>query len=104
MASVAVVRDHAPPGQPLTEVAIAPHVALAVPAARQPAFTGPAPTTPPAQSPARPEDVEDTSAGFWASTQEPAPRGGSRIQSYSTMEVAHANDAAIEHHTPKRHG
>jgi len=33
MASVAVVRDHAPPGQPLTEVAIAPHVALAVPAA-----------------------------------------------------------------------
>ena len=38
------------------------------------------------------------------STQAPAPRGRSRIQSYSTMEVAHANDAAIEHHTPKRHG
>ena len=27
-----------------------------------------------------------------------------RIQSYSTMEVAYASDAAIEHHTPKRHG
>ena len=38
------------------------------------------------------------------STQAPAPRGRSRIQSYSTMEVADANDAAIEHHTPKRHG